>query len=285
MYIEVTVEASRELVQYLLLVRRSVTFLALRNVLVLSVMAVGAVDLSMETGGLLPGVENLHVAGAAGNCRCGLVIGDLTRLVNRVALQTGIEPLSLVVGLVTVRAGRLIAMGGMTSLACHLAVLAGELDYLFLRAGMALATCVGEPGVHRHFFWSMRIGVAVSAIDDGLAMGLSMAGIAFGHYFIPIILFRVVAVEAGVALLALEPVLTTIGLQIAEDFLVALGALDGIQRGGGRRIQLLVDRDLDRGDLLPFRGGKGCGGYQKHQHGQHCVDPVYSHVVFPPWVI
>jgi len=126
--------------------------------------------------------------------------------------------------------------------------------------------------------------VAVGAVNDGLAMGLGMAGIALGHYLIPIVLFRIVAMEGSMALLAFEAVLAAIGLQIAEDLLVALGALGRSQRGRRRSVHFLIYRDLHRGNLLSFRGGKGCGSNKQHNHRQHYIDPVHSHVVFPPVV-
>jgi len=85
-------------------------FLTLGDVLVLRVVAVSTVDLAMQTGGLLPGVEYLDVAGSAGDCRGCLFIQNLARLVDRMAFYAGTEILALVMGLVAVGAGRLLSL-------------------------------------------------------------------------------------------------------------------------------------------------------------------------------
>ena len=157
MDIQVAVKASREFIENLLLMGRSVAFLTLRNVLVLGVVAVGTVDLAMQTGGLLPGVEYLDVASSARNRRRGLLIGNLARLVDRMAFYAGTEILALVMGLMAVGAGRFIAMGSMALLAGKLAVFARELDQLVLCAGMAVAAGIGKPGSHTDFFRCVRV--------------------------------------------------------------------------------------------------------------------------------
>lgn len=115
MNIKVAAQTVREACQDLLLVRRRVALYALGNVFMLGVMACGTVDLAMFTAGLLPCGISFLVAGAAGSCRRVLRIGDLERIVDRMALDAGRNILALIVRFVTGGAVRNIAM---RSVAC-----------------------------------------------------------------------------------------------------------------------------------------------------------------------
>ena len=157
MDIQVAVKTSRELIKNFLFVGRPMAFLTLRNVLVFRVVAVGTVDFSVQAGSLLPRVEHLHVASSTRDRRSSLLIGNLERLVDRMAFYAGTEILALVMGLVAVGAGRLIAMGSMALLAGKLGVFARELDQLILSTGMAVAAGIGKPGSHSDFFRCVRV--------------------------------------------------------------------------------------------------------------------------------
>lgn len=186
------------------------------------------------------------MTGTAGSRRHILTEGDLPWLMNRMALEAGLQCQSLGMGFVAGKAGRLETVRCVTRHAGNLRVLARECDELFTDGTVTVEAGIGKQGRCRDL--PRRVGgcMACDAIGDLRSMWCFMAGGTLGHDRIPIPLARVIGMKTVVAVLTGETVPSAAVLEIPELTDVALGAL-------GRRERLRLGGIQFRG--LGYRNG------------------------------
>ncbi len=252
MHIQVAGEAPGEALMDLLLVRSPVALGALRNQPVLRMMTGCTVYFSVLARRALPFGVNAAVARTTGDSRRISSIGDHERFVNLVAFGTGCQFLSRMVRLVTGKAGWFEAMRRVARLAGESRMFARERGKLLFGGSMALAACIQETRVHRHFPGGMGVRVAVGTVADLLAVRFGVAGRALRHDSIPATLFGIIRVEGGMTLLAVETVLCPVILEVFEHPGMTLAALCDGQWLRFRSINLGCRRDSDGRYLLPL---------------------------------
>jgi hypothetical protein len=200
-----TGQAIGELAEHLFLMGLAVTITTVWQ-MPMADMTETASNLSMAAAGSTPAVENFLVTGAAGG---GVLIpfqGDLQRLMNRVALQTGAFLLPLQMWLVTLGAGGTLAVFGAVAVDTgQIGVGARRFPQSPVNGLMTIPADLtqnlggrqqqGRMGIlvtikTRHYFVTMRQGCMTLA--------------AVGHQFVVVVAPGIVGVEDLMAILAGE---------------------------------------------------------------------------------
>ena len=264
MDIKMTGQTVREFGVERLLVGCPVAIGAFRHIPVFRLVTYGAVDFAVLARGFLPLGVNLGMAGAAGNCRGFLVIGDLRRFMYRMAFGAGRNHLTFIVRLMTVETGWFVAMGSVALLATEFRVFARELDELPVGNCMTGRAGIQQPGVHGYLLRSMGIGMAAETVGYRFSVGFYVAGRTLGHDLFPAPFLGIIGMERRVALLAVKAVTDSVVLETGKDAGMTLSALGHGKRLRFGRINFRCRRDDDRCDLFPF----ACR--RQHRQDQHC---------------
>jgi hypothetical protein len=214
MYVYMTLQAVRELLENYLAMWLAVAFLALRNILV-PCMAFGACHIVMPALRLGDLLIFLCMTGGAYLVLCSIRISYLKRRVCGMARKTLFHSLSCAMRLVAFHAGRKISMFVvMTKGACHLGVFTRVLlKYLGL-LGVTGSAELCELRTHRHLrLRGVRICMTSRASCEFISVNKPMACLALWHDSIPVLFNRIVTVIGGMTFRTIKLVLATSVLQ------------------------------------------------------------------------
>jgi len=208
MYVYMTLQAIRELLEHDFAVRLAVAFLTLRNVPMLCV-TLCACYLAMSALCLFYLLILLSMTGRAYLILCGIRIRYLEGFVHRVTCKTLFHGLPFAVRLMAFHAGWNVPMFiVMAQRACYLCmfarILLKHLAHLCVARGAELC----KLRTHSHLCpWSVWICMTGRAGRKLVTVDKPMTRLTFRHYSIPVLLYRVVSVIGCMTLRAIELVL------------------------------------------------------------------------------